>query len=158
MNRTLILILTFFFTILTTTFNVCAETELARPLPKQIEFADWEVGAFLCLDLNQWIDNEHHDGQEPASKFNPTNLDAEQWVLTAKAMGARYAMLTARHEGGFCLWPTKTHDYSVAASPWKSCSAVEITAWERRRRSRYSSGSATKPQAPIESPSSRRAA
>ena len=42
----------------------------------------------------------------------PTDLDAEQWVLAAKAMGAKYVCLTARHEGGFCLWPTKTTDYS----------------------------------------------
>lgn len=93
--------------------------ELAKPSTKQIAFADWEIGAFFHYDLNPFTGQEHGDGLEPASKFNPTDLDAEQWVLTAKAMGARYAVLTARHEGGFCLWPTKTHGYSVASSPWK---------------------------------------
>lgn len=95
-------------------------TDLAKPKQKQINFADWEVGAFLCLDLNQFIDAEHHDGQEPPSKFNPTALDAEQWIIIAKNMGARYAVITARHEGGFCLWPSKTTDYTVAGSPYKN--------------------------------------
>jgi len=94
------------------------EPLLAKPSPKQIKFADWEVGAFIHFGLNVFTGQEHGDGKEPPSKFNPTELDAEQWVLTAKSMGARYACLTARHEGGFCLWPSKTTDYTVANSPY----------------------------------------
>ena len=40
-------------------------------------------------------------------------LDTDQWVRTAVAAGARYALLTAKHGTGFCLWPTKVHDYHV---------------------------------------------
>lgn len=96
-----------------------AETPtLATPSTKQIRFADWEVGAFIHYGLNPYTDQEHGNGLEPPSKFNPTELDVEQWVLAAKAMGARYACLTARHEGGFCLWPSKTTDYTIANSPY----------------------------------------
>ena len=94
--------------------------KLARPTPKQIKFADWEVGAFFHYTLNPFTGQEHGDGQEPPSKFNPTELDVDQWIRTAKGMGARYAVLTARHEGGFCLWPSKTTDYSIAGSPYKN--------------------------------------
>ncbi|MFQ8804577.1 MAG: alpha-L-fucosidase [Alistipes indistinctus] len=38
----------------------------------------------------------------------------------AKSLGAKYAVLTARHEDGFCLWPTKTTEYCVRNSPWKN--------------------------------------
>lgn len=105
--------------ILCSAAGALAEPGLAKPLPKQVEFADWELGAFIHYTLNPFIDQEHGDGQEPPSKFNPTELDVEQWVLTAKSMGARYAVLTARHEGGFCLWPSKTTDYTIAGSPYQ---------------------------------------
>jgi hypothetical protein len=51
--------------------------------------------------------------------FNPTDLNTTQWVNTAKAMGADEICLTAHHEGGFALWPSKFSSYSIAASPWK---------------------------------------
>jgi len=76
---------------------------LAKPSKHQLAFADMEVGAFIHYGLNVYTGQNHGDGKNPASKFNPTDLDAEQWVLAAKALGAKYAVLTARHEGGFCL-------------------------------------------------------
>lgn len=99
--------------------SATAQTLVAVPSEKQIRFADWEVGAFIHFGLNPFTNQEHGNGLEPPSKFKPTELDAEQWVLTAKAMGARYACLTARHEGGFCLWPSKTTDYTIANSPYQ---------------------------------------
>ena len=95
------------------------QVELAKPSAKQIEFADWEVGGFFHYTLNPFTGQEHGDGKQPPSKFNPTELDIDQWLRTAKSMGAKYAVLTARHEGGFCLWPSKTTDYTIANSPYK---------------------------------------
>ena len=94
--------------------------EFTQPSARQIEFADWEVGAFIHYTLNPFTGQQHGDGQEPPAKFNPTELDVDQWMTTAKAMGAKYAVLTARHEGGFCLWPSKTTDYTIANSPYKN--------------------------------------
>jgi alpha-L-fucosidase len=51
--------------------------------------------------------------------FNPSDLNAEQWVLAAKSIGVQEICLTAQHEGGFALWPSNFTNYSVAASPWK---------------------------------------
>lgn len=55
-----------------------------------------------------------------ADIFNPSQLDAEQWVKAAKSFGAKHIVLTAKHHNGYCLWPTKTTDYSVKMSPWKA--------------------------------------
>ncbi len=89
---------------------------LAKPTVRQLAFQDMEVGAFIHYSIDTY--GSLH-GQMPASGFNPADLDAEQWVLAAKAMGAGYVVLTARHEQGFCLWPTATTDYSIRNSPYK---------------------------------------
>lgn len=47
------------------------------------------------------------------SIFNPKELDTDQWLKAAKAAGATYAVLVAKHCSGFSLWPTKAHPYSV---------------------------------------------
>ncbi|MDE7152531.1 MAG: alpha-L-fucosidase [Candidatus Amulumruptor sp.] len=54
-----------------------------------------------------------------ASNFNPTQLDTDQWLEAASKLGARYAVLVAKHCSGFSLWPAAMHDYSVKKSPWK---------------------------------------
>lgn len=54
-----------------------------------------------------------------ADIFNPSQLDAEQWVKTAKSFGAKHIVLAAKHHNGYCLWPTETTDYSIKKSPWK---------------------------------------
>lgn len=92
----------------------------ARPTPEQLEFQDLELGVFIHYSIDPYARRGVIPGQTPASEFNPDDLDAEQWVLAAKAMGATYVVLTARHEQGFCLWPTKTTGYSVKNSPYRS--------------------------------------
>ena len=55
----------------------------------------------------------------PPSLFNPTNLDVRRWIVPMAATGVRWCLLTAKHQSGFCLWPTATTEYSVRSSPWK---------------------------------------
>ncbi|WP_199925669.1 alpha-L-fucosidase [Paenibacillus bouchesdurhonensis] len=96
------------------------EDFLARPTPEQLAWQDKELGLFCHFGINTFCDQEWGEGKDSPLLFNPLQLDARQWVKTAKAAGFRYFILTAKHHDGFCLWPTSTTDYSVASSPWRN--------------------------------------
>ncbi|MGW9414942.1 alpha-L-fucosidase [Arthrobacter cupressi] len=90
-----------------------------EPTPAQLAWQADRMGVFFHFGINTFHGKEWSDGTLPASSFNPTQLDAGQWVRTAREAGAKYVVLTAKHHDGFCLWPTALTDYSVASSPWK---------------------------------------
>ena len=99
--------------------NNKAEIKLATPSPQQIDFMNNEIGAFFHFTTNTFTGAEHGDGTATPADFNPTKLDVDQWMEAAKSLGAKYAVLTARHEDGFCLWPSKYTEHSVKNSPFK---------------------------------------
>lgn len=95
--------------------------DLPKPNRPQYEFMQLELGLFIHFGMNTYTgQGTGGTGQFPPKTFNPTELDCDNWMKVAKAMGARYAVLTARHEEGFCLWPTKTTDYSIRNSSYKN--------------------------------------
>lgn len=52
-------------------------------------------------------------------QFDPVDFDADKWAAMARQMGARYVTITTRHHDGFCLWPSRYSDYTVAKTPYK---------------------------------------
>ena len=122
-----------------------AEPTLPLPAPRQLALQERQFGAFIHYGMAAWYEGGagqnpakanfppglyqphpfdlRHWGlmvaQPPASTFNPTQLDAEQWIGVAKAMGAQHVVLTAKHHNGYCLWPTATTEYCVRSSPWR---------------------------------------
>jgi alpha-L-fucosidase len=91
-----------------------------KPSPQQVEWQDLEFGVLIHFGTNTYLDREWGDGTASPQVFNPTQLDPEQWLRAAKAAGAKYVVLVAKHHDGFCLWPTAQTDYSVKSSPWEN--------------------------------------
>lgn len=88
----------------------------------------WEAlryGMFIHFGMSTFVGEELPDGTAPASAYAPRDLDVDQWVSVARDAGMRYAVLTAKHVAGHCLWPSKHTDYSVAKSevPLDVCEA-----------------------------------
>ena len=64
----------------------------------------------LTVDTYEWL----------ASAFNPIKFDARECVTLAKAAGARYITITARHHDGFSMFATKASRYNIVDwTPYK---------------------------------------
>jgi len=91
----------------------------AVPTSGQLAWHEIETYCLPCISIPTFTDEEWAYGDKPAATFNPTDFSADQIVKAAKDGGLRGFILVAKHHGGFCLWPTKTTEYSVKNSPWK---------------------------------------
>jgi alpha-L-fucosidase len=90
------------------------------PSKEQLAYQAMETNAFIHFTTNTFTDLEWGNGDEKTSIFNPTQLDANQWISTLKATGFKGAILTCKHHDGFTLWPSKFTEHSIKNSPYKN--------------------------------------
>jgi len=79
----------------------------------------WEklkFGMFIHFGMSTFDGDEFSRGDKPSSFYAPDKLDVAQWAGVARDMGMRYAVLTAKHVSGHCLWPSRHTDYHVGTS------------------------------------------
>ncbi|WP_138755956.1 alpha-L-fucosidase [Paenibacillus sinopodophylli] len=90
------------------------------PSPRQLAWQEIEFYGFIHFTMNTFTDREWGTGEESPLLFDPTELDAAQWVDVCKRAGMKAIILTCKHHDGFCLWPSQFTEHSVKNSPWKN--------------------------------------
>lgn len=98
-----------------------------KPNQYQLEQIKRKYGMFIHFGMNTFHDVEWSDGTLPPISYQPSAIDAEQWVKTAKNAGMKYVILVTKHHDGFCLWNSKYTDYDVESSTNKT-NVVEAVA------------------------------
>ena len=80
------------------------------------DFLSWKFGMFIHFNVATFHNRQGGNGYEDPLTFKPDKLDCNQWAETAVSAGMKYAVLTVKHSGGWCLWDsklTKTHAMSA---------------------------------------------
>ena len=88
--------------------------------PAIAEYERLRFGVSYHFSMNTFTGDDYETGKVPATTYNPTKLDVRQWIRVAHELGAKYAVLTAKHMSGFCLWDSEGYDYDVGASANKT--------------------------------------
>lgn len=108
-----------------TSYTPTKENLAAREWFKEARFGlfiHW--GVYSLLGDGEWVMNNQNiavdDYEKLAGFFNPTQFDAEAWVLMAKDAGMQYITITSRHHDSFSMFDTEATAYDIVdASPYK---------------------------------------
>lgn len=112
---------------------VVSGADVAKPLSElQRELVNDRFGMFIhfspttFLDIPDMLEPDHappqqgKDGKKGTaddlspSLVNPAKLDCSQWARAAKSAKMTFGVITTKHHDGFCMWPSKYSDYTVA--------------------------------------------
>jgi len=83
-------------------------------------FIHW--GLYALPARHEWIKKRERISDEEYQKyfeiFNPDLFRPAEWAKKAKAAGMKYAVITAKHHEGFCMFDSKFTDYDVMNTPY----------------------------------------
>jgi len=76
-------------------------------------FIHW--GLYSIPARGEWVRSVEkipiEDYEPYFEEFDPTSYDPKAWAKAAKEAGMKYAVMTAKHHDGFCLFDSKFTDY-----------------------------------------------
>lgn len=82
-------------------------------------FIHW--GLYSLIGVDEWIKSINHMSDEDydrlVGKFTADQFDADEWAAAAKQAGMKYAVFTAKHHDGFCMYDSQLTDYKSTNSP-----------------------------------------
>ncbi len=78
-------------------------------------FIHW--GLYAIPARGEWVRSVEkisiEDYQPYFDQFDPTGYDPKAWARLCKQAGMKYAVMTAKHHDGFCLFDSKLTDYKA---------------------------------------------
>jgi len=100
-----------------------------EPTAAQLAYQRMERGAIVHFNIATSAGTQgcsHGEVPNP-SMFAPTKLNIDSWTASMNGLGIKYAVLVAKHNCGFCTWPTAvqfpafnfSYTYSVNSSTFK---------------------------------------
>ena len=82
-------------------------------------FIHW--GLYSIPARGEWVKSveriPHEDYLKYFGEFSAKEYNPREWAGLAKRAGMKYAVLTAKHHDGFCLWDTKLTDFKATNTP-----------------------------------------
>ncbi len=130
-QKRVIACVTLCLTLTTQSFGAEDQHTLTNDPSRCEEFMSWGMSLFIHWSLDSELGSVISHSMVGASDdyqqryltelpgfFNPTEFNPEEWAKLAKLAGFKYMVLTTKHHSGFCLWPTKTTDFSIKATPY----------------------------------------
>jgi len=97
--------------------------KLVLPTKGQIAWQDCEIGLIYHFDIaiaaRYSVANNNTKKTFDPNVYQPAKLDTDQWIEAAKACGARYAVFTATHFGGFMQWQSDLYPYGLKQTTWR---------------------------------------
>ncbi|MHC4544937.1 MAG: alpha-L-fucosidase [Planctomycetota bacterium] len=84
------------------------------------QWQELKFGMFIHYGLSTFTGDWRTNKNASPAAYAPSNLDVRQWIRTAKKTGMKYAVLTAKHTLGHCLWDSNDYTYDVAAGTEKT--------------------------------------
>ncbi len=100
------------------TAKINSEQRTSTPPPAvqrmQEDFLKLKFGMFIHFNLETYHGVQWVAGYQNPADFNPGGpIDTDAWADAAKSAGMKYAVLTAKHVSGFCLWDSQYTTYDV---------------------------------------------
>ena len=82
-------------------------------------FIHW--GLYAIPARGEWVRSTEEMPEEPYlayfREFTADRYDPKEWARLARQAGMRYAVLTAKHHDGFCLFDSQLTDYKSTNTP-----------------------------------------
>ncbi len=127
-NNSLAFLLLFNFFFISVVFETIAQSsEYENRYQNVMDRTEWfrtdrfgmfiHYGPYAVAARGEWVKSDENmtneEYQPYVDAFLPSNYNPAEWAALAKKAGMNYAVMTAKHHDGFCMFDSKLTDYKI---------------------------------------------